>query len=158
MKKYRNILIISFIVLLLDQISKYIISSYISLNSSIKLIKNFFSLTYTKNFGAAWSIMWNERIILIIIASIALIFIIYLIYKEKDINKYKSIYYGFILGGLMGNLIDRIFLGYVIDFFDFNIFGYNFPIFNISDSFIVIGVIMVLIETLIGGKNGQVFD
>lgn len=155
MKKYKNIFLISIIILLLDQISKYIVSSYINLNSSIIIIPNFFSLTYTRNYGAAWSIMWNKTIMLILIALLALGFVIYMLYKEKNINKYKKLYYGFILGGLLGNLLDRIIFGYVIDFFDFNIFGYNFPIFNVSDSFIVIGVIMVFIEAFIGGQKNE---
>lgn len=151
----KKISIIAIIIVILDQISKIIIANTINLNDSINVIPNFFKLTYTKNFGAAWSIMQNRRLFLIIATIIALIFIFYLIYKEKKLTNLRTVYYGFLLGGIFGNFIDRISYGYVIDFFDFNIFGYNFPIFNISDSFIVIGVIMILIENFIGGEKHE---
>ncbi len=97
--------------------------------------------------------MWDKRIILIIISLVALVLVSYIIYKEKKLTLYKNIYYGFLIGGIVGNLLDRIIHGYVIDFLDFNIFGYNFPIFNLSDSFIVIGVLLIFIESFVGGKN-----
>ena len=135
MKKYIKIFIVALIVLFLDQITKF--------------------LVYTRNYGAAWSIMWDKRIFLIVISLVALIIIFYILKKEKYLTHFKNIYYGFLIGGILGNLIDRVFYGYVIDFFDFNIFGYNFPIFNISDSFIVIGVMLIFIESFIGGKYNE---
>jgi len=145
MKKYIKIILISIIIFLFDQTTKLTITTLIDLDKSITIIPNFFSLTYTRNFGAAWSIMWDQKIILILISLIALFIIFYIIYKEQTLNTYKNTYYGFLIGGILGNLLDRIIHGYVIDFLDFNIFGYNFPIFNISDSFIVIGVILIFI-------------
>ena len=155
MKKYKMLTIISIIIIILDQISKVLISTTLDLYESINIIPNFFKLTYTRNFGAAWSIMQNKRLFLVIVTIIALIFIFYLIYKEKKLTKFKMIYYGFLIGGIFGNFIDRISCGYVIDFLDFNIFGYNFPVFNISDSFIVIGVIMILLENFVGGEKHE---
>lgn len=153
MKKYIKIFIIALIVLFLDQITKFLVSNLLNLDKSLKIISGFFSLTYTRNYGAAWSMMWDKRIILIIISLVALVLVSYIIYKEKKLTLYKNIYYGFLIGGIVGNLLDRIIHGYVIDFLDFNIFGYNFPIFNLSDSFIVIGVLLIFIESFVGGKN-----
>ena len=154
MKKLKNIFIISIVIFLVDQMTKLLIYNNSSLDNSVNIIPNFFSITYTKNYGAAWSIMQNQRLFLIMISLAALLLICYIMYKEKKINKYQNMYYGFLIGGIVGNLFDRIIHGYVIDFFDFNIFGYNFPIFNISDIFIVVGIIMVIIETFLGGfKN-----
>ncbi len=155
MKKYIKILILAVIVLFLDQTTKILASNLLEIDKSLIIIPNFFSLTYTRNYGAAWSIMWDKKIFLIIISLVALIIIFYILKKEKKLTLYKNIYYGFLIGGILGNLIDRVFYGYVIDFFDFNIFGYNFPIFNISDSFIVIGVILIFIEAFIGGKDNE---
>lgn len=155
MKRYIKIFIVALIVLFLDQITKILASTLLDLDKSLTIIHNFFSLTYTKNYGAAWSMMWDKRIILIIISLIALVLVSYIIYKEKKLTLYKNIYYGFLIGGILGNLIDRVIHGYVIDFFDFNILRYNFPIFNISDSFIVIGIILIFIESFIGGKDNE---
>jgi len=153
MKKYKILSLISIIIIILDRISKLLIINNFNLNEGLTIISGFFNITYVKNFGAAWSILQNKRLFLIIITILSLIFIIYLIYNEKEINKYISMYYGFLIGGILGNFIDRTIYGYVVDFLAFNIFGYNFPIFNISDIFIVIGVILILLENFLGGEK-----
>lgn len=129
---------------MIDLISKQIVSHVLSLNKSIKVIDNFFYLTYTKNNGAAWSILQDERIPLLILTVI----VIYIIYKEfmnNEMNKMEQLSFGILLGGILGNFFERLINGTVIDFLDFYIFGYNFPIFNLADCFIVIGVILVII-------------
>ena len=131
-EKKKNILIIflvAAVIVSIDQISKWLISSHLSYTESKQIIKGFFSITNARNFGAAWSIFWNQRILLIVIPIIALIFVMHIAYKEKKLNLYKNIYYGLLIGGILGNLIDRIFLGYVIDFLDFTFFGFHYPIF-----------------------------
>lgn len=129
---------------MIDLISKQIVSHVLSLNKSIKVIDNFFYLTYTKNNGAAWSILQDERIPLLILTVI----VIYIIYKEfmnNEMNKMEQLAFGILLGGILGNFFERLINGSVIDFLDFYIFGYNFPIFNLADCFIVTGVILVII-------------
>lgn len=144
----KKIIIISIIVFLIDLISKIIIINTLKVNDSIVIIKNIFNITYTNNLGAAFSIMQNSRLLLIIIALIILYIIIKYIKKTNIDNNIEKIGYSLIIGGLLGNLFDRIVYGYVIDFLDFNIFGFDFAIFNIADSTIVIGIVLLLIKSI----------
>lgn len=139
--------IIAFCFFIIDLISKQIIVNVISLHKSITIIKNFFYLTYTRNTGAAFSILEDSRILLLIITVIALFFINKFMNKET-IKGIENFIYGIIVGGILGNLFDRIVFGYVIDFLDFKIFGYNYPVFNLADTFIVVGVIILIITNL----------
>ena len=148
MKKYYKIIFITLLVLFLDIMSKVIVTSFIMENSSISLLGDFFKLTLVHNYGAAWSILNNKTIFLILISLLALILIIYMIKREKKLTILNNLYYGLIIGGILGNLSNRLFLGYVIDFLDFNIFGYDYPIFNLADSAIVISIILMIVEIL----------
>lgn len=141
------IVIIAVLLTIIDQISKLFITRLMNVKHSIKIIDNFFYLTYTHNQGAAFSILTGQRIFLIIIT--ILIIILLLSYLKKNFPKDKLTKFSFalILGGSLGNLIDRIVRGSVIDFLDFKIFSYNFPIFNLADTFITIGVILLIIIT-----------
>jgi len=151
----KKILIISGIVLLLDQLSKILAGAFLELNASKVLIKNFFNLTYVYNEGAAWSILTGKRIMLIVISLISL-YIIYSFIKDFKETKKNILAFGLLIGGILGNLLDRLFLGYVRDFLDFYIFGYNYPIFNVGDMAIFIGVILLLIAIVKGEDNGEV--
>ena len=151
----KKIYIISLITFILDQISKAIISTYLTLGKSIKLIKDFFYLTYIHNTGASWGILKNNTTLLIILSIIALIILIRYSNSFKN-TKLNVCGLGFLMWGILGNLADRILYGYVIDFFDFYIFNYDFPIFNIADIFIVIGVILLIISIVRGeDKDGS---
>lgn len=143
-----KIIILSIILFIVDQISKILIVKLIDINHSVEVIKNFFYLTYTHNTGAAFSILTGQRIFLILIAVAILIILFNHIRKNKVKEKIEILSFSLIIGGSLGNLLDRIVRGYVIDFVDIKIFGYNFPVFNIADTFIVIGVFLLLIETL----------
>ena len=132
----KKMYIISFLVILVDRITKILVENY--LTKELSVIKNIFYFTYVKNDGAAFSILGSQRLLLVILSILALFFIIYYVTK-KDKN---GIGYFFLIGGIIGNLIDRVFLGYVIDFIGI----YTFPIFNIADIFIVLGAILVLFE------------
>ena len=139
--------IIAFIFLILDIISKQIIVNVLELGKSINVIDNFFYLTFVENKGAAWSILENQRILLLIITVIVLFLINKTINKE-NLSKIETISFGMIIGGIVGNLFDRVIYGYVIDFLDFKIFGYDYPVFNLADSFIVIGIILLIIISI----------
>ena len=133
--------------ILIDFISKIIISKNLIVGQTIPVVKNFFSITYVQNTGAAWSILSNKTYIIVLISFIIILVIGYYVLKNKPNTKMEKIAYSLILGGAVGNFIDRIIYGYVIDFMDFYIFGYNYPIFNIADTFIVIGIIILIIIT-----------
>ena len=121
---------------------------------SINIIPSFFSITYVRNTGAAFSIMENSRVLFIIIALVSLILIHKYLIMNKVINKFLMISYSMLIGGIMGNMVDRILYGYVIDYLSFNIFGYSFPIFNLADTFIVVSIIMLLLYE-IGGRHAR---
>lgn len=121
---------------------------------SVSIIPNFFSITYVRNIGAAFSIMENSRILFIIIGFISLILIYKYLIMNKVINKYLMISYSMLIGGIIGNMIDRIIYGYVIDYLSFNIFGYSAPIFNLADTFIVVSIIMLLLYE-VGGSHAR---
>ncbi len=144
----KMIILISIILLCIDQISKLLVVNLLTKAGSITIIKNFFYLTYINNDGAAFSILVGKRIFLILVAILVIILLLHHIKKNNIQNKLEIISLSLILGGSLGNLIDRIVRGYVIDFLDFKIINYNFPIFNLADTFIVIGVFLLLLKEL----------
>ena len=136
------------IVFILDQIIKLLIMKFIHENQIITIIPNFFSLTFVKNTGAAFSILEGKTSLLIIISVFFITLIHEYIKKENNITKLSSISYGLILGGVFGNLIDRIIYKSVIDFLSFKFFGYSFPIFNFADMCITIGILLLIIDII----------
>lgn len=139
------ILILSLIFLIVDQISKILVVKFLDLNS-VTVIKNFFYLTYTNNTGAAFSILTDKRIFLVLVGIIIIILLIYYLKKHQIKNTINKIAFALVIGGSLGNLIDRIIRSSVVDFIDIKIFSYNFPIFNLADTFITIGVLLLLIN------------
>jgi len=141
-------IIISIILLCIDQISKLLVVNLLTKTDSITIIKNFFYLTYINNDGAAFSILVGKRIFLILIAVSVIVMLIRYIKKNNIQNKLELVSISLIIGGSLGNLMDRVVRGYVIDFLDFKLFNYNFPIFNLADTFIVIGVFLLLLKEI----------
>ena len=137
---YRKLFIFGIIFLLIDQITKGLVNIYMDVNESIKIF-DFLSLTYVHNIGAAFSMLEGARWLFIILGIIALNIIYIFFIKDKNLSNFEIITYALLLSGIIGNLIDRILYGYVIDFIDFTIF--DFAIFNLADSFIVISVILL---------------
>jgi signal peptidase II len=135
--------------LLFDQITKILISIFLNVNEKVVVIKNFLWAYYVENDGAAWSILSNKQNLLILLSIIALIIIYRYMYNFKK-NKRNNLAFGFIIGGIFGNLIDRIFLGYVRDFISIKVIEYYYPVFNFADSFIVIGVLLLIIAIFKG--------
>ena len=140
--KNKTLISFSLIIILIDQIVKIIISTNLKMFKSIIIIPDFFKITYVKNTGAAFSIFNNATLFLIIMSFLAL----YLLYKYLIKNNKYTIESILLLGGIVANLIDRIFRGYVVDYLDFKILNYDFPIFNIADICIVIGCILLGIK------------
>ncbi len=150
----KKILLYGMIFFIVDIISKFILSNLIKLNDSIVIIKNFFNLTYVHNSGAAWSMFKDKRLFLILISVGALVIIIKCIREFKD-NIKNRFAFSLLIGGLFGNLYDRIIYGYVRDFLDFKIFNYNYPIFNFADIFIFCGIVLLIIAVVKGEDNGN---
>ena len=149
-----TIIILSLIFLIIDLITKILVIKILPLSGSIEIIKNFFYIIPTNNTGAAFSILIGQRIFLILITIAILAFLIQYIKKNKIERKIDIISFSFIIGGSLGNLIDRIIRGSVIDFISLKLGNYNFPIFNIADTLIVVGVILLLL----GAKGGNKHD
>ena len=143
----KKLIIFSVFFLLIDIIAKYLIDINFNVMETKEIINNFFSITKVYNYGASWNILNGYRIILIIITLIILT-ILYFYQKQFVVNNRNIIAFSLLYSGIIGNLIDRIFRGYVIDFFDFYIFGYNYPVFNIADICIVFGVFLLIIATI----------
>ena len=133
-------ILLSMLIILSDQYAKNIIN--INYKSLINIDLIFFSIDYVKNYGAAFNILSGSRIFLSVISSIIAMVLIYIILNKKNITNLDLLSYSFILGGTIGNGIDRITKGYVIDFINLNFI--NFPVFNIADVSINIGFIFIM--------------
>lgn len=140
----KKIIFIAFFLLIIDVVTKILIDFNFELLESNVLIKGFFSITKVYNYGASWSVLAGHRILLILVTLVILGIILY--YQRKfKLNTRNIIAFGLLYAGIIGNLIDRIVYGYVIDFLDFNIFGYDYPVFNFADICIVSGILFLII-------------
>lgn len=137
----------------IDQYTKKLVVLFIDESQQINVIDNFLRFINVKNNGAGFSILQNQREILIIFPIIIIIVCLYFLYKNKDKSKLLICSFIFIIGGAIGNLIDRISNGFVIDFIDFNFGTYHYPSFNIADSFITVGAILLMIYLLFFEKK-----
>ncbi|MCU9812820.1 signal peptidase II [Paraclostridium bifermentans] len=126
----------------LDQISKFLAVKYLVNIGSIPIVKDIFHLTYVENRGAAFGMFQNNQIIFVVVALAACIFGLYYLYK-KQLNLLGKSAIILIIAGAIGNLIDRVRLGFVVDYFDFRIV-WNY-VFNVADVFVVIGTILLCI-------------
>lgn len=140
---------IATLMLIIDQVSKNIIDAYLSLNETVPVVSGFFSLTNVSNTGAAFSILEGNTW-LITILSVIIMIILFKMSKEFSYEFRNVLAFGLLYGGICGNFADRLFLGMVRDFLKFNIFGYNFPVFNLADICIVLGVVLLGISILKG--------
>lgn len=141
---------LTLVCLLIDQISKQWVATQMDLYQSIEILP-FFNLTYVHNLGAAFSFLADQggwqRWFFTAIASIAsIVFIVWLAKTPKE-NKILGIAFALLLSGALGNLIDRVLFGYVIDFLDFYLGSYRWPAFNVADSMIFIGAALMIIDS-----------
>lgn len=149
-------LCLSLIVLILDQWSKITIDSVMSLHQSIAIIP-YFNLTYVRNAGAAFSFLsgaggWQRWFFATIAVAISSVLTIWL-YRLKANETLLAIALSLILGGAIGNLIDRLAYGYVIDFLDVYYQTWHWPTFNVADMAISLGVFLMLLENFVGWKD-----
>lgn len=154
MKNKKNIYIIAIIYLIIDQIVKIIVRTKMELYQEIKIIPKLFSLYYVENDGAAFSILGNQTIFLIIISIICLIILNKFI-LEEELPKNSLIPLGCLLGGIVGNLIDRIIFKSVTDYLSIFIFKYSFPVFNIADIGITVGTALLILNIVLEEKKNK---
>ncbi len=140
-------IIVAIIAIILDQLTKYWAVNVLQHMSQVTVIPNFFRLIYVENAGAAFGILQDRQIffIFLTVAVLALLLVYYYKHRER-LSFMARLSLGMIVGGAIGNFIDRVRFGYVIDMLSFRFFNrYNFAVFNIADSFIVVGTILLMI-------------
>ena len=144
--------IVAFIlILLVDQITKMAVASNMELFESIDVIAGFFAITYVQNTGAAWSLMEGGSMVLFYMITIVALGIMGAYYKSAESDPLSKWGIVLMIGGTLGNFVDRLRLQYVVDFFDFNIFGYDFPVFNVADIFLCLGVGVLILSYILEG-------
>ncbi len=163
MKSKYSWLLLSGFIIIFDQITKYLIRARFELYDSIQIIGDLVRFTYVRNTGAAFSLSFGNvlvnRIIFIAVTLIAIV--VMFLYLRKTKNNFESAIISMILGGAVGNLIDRISLGYVTDFIDCDFPDFvmtRFPVFNVADSSISIAIALLIIYILFFDKNVKIED
>ncbi len=142
-------IIISILITILDQIIKFIIDKKVLF---IEILPTLFNIHKVYNYGVAFSFLENKRY-LILLFSLILIYFLFNLRKDLPKTKKYDILFGVILGGIIGNLLDRVFRGYVIDYLETFILGISFPIFNLADICITLGIIIMVLIMSLGDKK-----
>lgn len=136
-------IITSLLIIIIDQLLKFWVTSNMSLNTSLPLVPGVMDLFYIHNDGAGWGMFSGQIPIFVILTLLFVGYIIYLSYRNRFEDRYIHLIYGLLIGGGIGNLMDRLRLGYVIDMFRFEFV--DFPIFNIADAALTLGVILMIL-------------
>ncbi|WP_219914541.1 signal peptidase II [Thalassobacillus sp. CUG 92003] len=139
--------VLALIIIVVDQWTKWLVVTYMELGQSMRIIEGFFYLTSHRNKGAAWGILQGQMWFFYIITVIVIFFVLYYLQQYAKKSPWTGLALGLILAGAIGNFIDRLFRREVVDFFDFILFRYDFPIFNVADSSLVVGVAIIMIAT-----------
>ncbi|NQY26859.1 MAG: signal peptidase II [Piscirickettsiaceae bacterium] len=146
------------LVIVLDQVSKWLMVSWLSLYETVAVIP-YFNLTMAHNYGAAFSFLADaggwQKWFFIILASVISLGLLYWLYKLAK-TKLEAVSVALILGGAIGNVIDRIYYGYVVDFLDVYYGSYHWPAFNIADSAICIGAVLIIIDSFTAKSDEKV--
>ena len=150
----KKIFIVAFVITLIDQVIKNILIFNFDFGDEVVLIDDFFSITMLKNTGAAFSLFDSNTIFLILVSIFALNLIYFFLIKGKNLLNFEKVVLGVLIGGILGNLVDRVVHGYVIDYLDFNLFGFNYPVFNFADISIVVSIVLIIIMIYKGENNG----
>ena len=139
----------------LDQLTKWLAVTLLQGNPSVPIIPEVFQLTYLENPGAAFGMLQNNRWVFLIISTIGILAVLFYLLIKRPTSKLLCLSLSFIVGGGIGNMIDRVLLGYVVDFFDFCLI--NFAIFNVADSFVCVGAgilaLWVILDTVAEEKR-----
>ncbi len=153
-RKYWVLLIVCIGVLLLDQWTKHLVQENLPLYQAVEMIPGFFNLVHVRNTGGAFGIFGGRggglaSILFVVVSVVAIGSILFFFFKAKEEEKTLSISLSLILSGALGNLVDRVQYGEVVDFLDFHLRGYHWPAFNIADSAICVGIGLMALELFI---------
>lgn len=143
---------VTIVVFLLDMSTKWIIIRHFILQESVFLLP-VFSLSYVRNYGAAFGLFFGHRWPLAFLAAFISVFIIRILYKTPRHDYWQNTAFSLVLGGALGNLFDRLYHGYVIDFLDFHWKEWQYPVFNVADSAICIGIFLLLVSYFLHSKT-----
>lgn len=162
-QKYWVLLVVSGWILFVDQWTKYVVQQKLALHQTVEVIQRFFNLVHVRNTGGAFGIFAGERggigsILFVVVSLIAIGTILFLFVKVREDEKTLSLSFSLVLAGAIGNLIDRLRYGEVVDFLDFYLFSYHWPAFNIADSAICIGIGLIALDLLIRDRKKKVAD
>lgn len=147
--------IVTSLVIVIDQITKFVVNKSLVLHEAIPVIPKFFNICLVHNDGAAWGILSGQRLLLVLLPIVVCVI---LWVSRKEIAKggwLDKLFIGLFLGGMFGNLIDRLVFGYVIDFLDFYWGKSHFPAFNVADSAICVSVFLYLLSVFISTKKNK---
>lgn len=130
-------------IVVLDQLTKHIMKGWLAPDDSISIIGKFLYFSYNENKGAAFGIYQEGTKVLIVITAVIMAGLVYYLVKLWKTSRFGYIALSIILGGAIGNFIDRVRLGYVVDFIDVKLGSFNYPVFNVADTFVVVGTFML---------------
>jgi len=145
--------LLAFVVILLDQWTKWLVVRYMELGESIPIIENVLYITSHRNRGAAWGMLQGQFWLFYLITMVVVVGIVIYIRRLQPTQRLFGVALGLMLGGALGNFIDRVFRKEVVDFIHVYIFDYSFPIFNVADAALTIGVVLMFIYTWIEEKQ-----
>jgi len=162
-RKYWVLLIVCFWILFEDQWTKHAVQQRLILYQKIEVIHGFFNLVHVRNTGGAFGIFGGEKgglgsLLFVLVSLIAIGSILFLFIRLREDEKRLSLSLSLVLSGAIGNLIDRLRLGEVVDFLDFYLFSYHWPAFNIADSAICLGIGLMALELLIRDHKKKIAD
>mgnify|MGYP002396022737 CR=1 FL=1 len=159
-RKYWVLLIICFWILFVDQWTKHSVQQRLVLHQKVEVIHGFFNLVHVRNTGGAFGIFGGEKggigsLLFVVVSLIAIGSILFLFIRLREDEKRLSLSLSLVLSGAIGNLIDRLRYGEVVDFLDFYLFSFHWPAFNIADSAICLGIGLMVLELLIRDRREQ---
>jgi signal peptidase II len=157
-KKYLILVVVFCGVLFFDQITKSYVHRTLYEFQSVEIIKDFFHITYVRNTGAAFGLLAGpahplRTTLFVVISGVAIGLILLIYWKIEDEDTLHALAFSLLLGGAVGNLVDRVLMGQVIDFLDFHWYDHHWPAFNFADSAICGGIGLILLNMLIGSRR-----
>ena len=135
------------LVVFLDQLTKYLTILFLKPMPTLPIIEDVIHLTYVENTGAAFGMMKDQRWLFMIVSTVAIVIMLVYLFKKKTQPKLENVAISFIVGGGIGNMIDRVLLGYVVDMIDFRLI--NFAVFNVADSFVCVGAGLLMLYVIL---------